>query len=304
MSDGSLINLGQLTEPITALINKIGDATGVLYEPRQMRRLARAQVDAERTLALGRAETMDLLEQRASRRVHVEAIRQQQNIEAVIAGALPDIKTEARPQFMNDDWVAHVLEKARVVSDEDMQTLWSRILAGEANAPGSFSRQTIEIVAALDKADAELFTAFCGATCVVGKSPRPVVFSYRQPYLERVGLTFHSISHLEELGLVAKAEAGLEPGFNFVDLEKGSKWIIKHGSAARVITTHTGKLPFGLVKFTRAGEQLYPFAGSLALSGHLEFIEEHLRAKGYVVNPAKEGPRPDTWVEVVEGVEG
>ena len=45
-TSNSLINLGDLGKPIDTLIHKISDATGVLYEPRKIRRKAKAKSDA------------------------------------------------------------------------------------------------------------------------------------------------------------------------------------------------------------------------------------------------------------------
>ena len=39
-----------------------------------------------------------------------------------------------------------------------MQSLWGKVLAGEANQPGAFSRGQVELVSTLDKNDALLFT--------------------------------------------------------------------------------------------------------------------------------------------------
>jgi hypothetical protein len=40
--------------------------------------------------------------------------------------------------------------------------LWSRVLAGEANKPGSYSKRTVNFLSDLDKIDAELFSQLCG----------------------------------------------------------------------------------------------------------------------------------------------
>ena len=43
-----------------------------------------------------------------------------------------------------------------------MQILWARVLAGEANAPGTYSKRTVNLLSDFDKSDAELFTKLCG----------------------------------------------------------------------------------------------------------------------------------------------
>jgi predicted DNA binding CopG/RHH family protein len=51
--------------------------------------------------------------------------------------------------------------RARRVSDEDMQSVWAKILAEEAKKPGSFSKRTVAFVETLDKDEANLFNELC-----------------------------------------------------------------------------------------------------------------------------------------------
>ena len=44
-----------------------------------------------------------------------------------------------------------------IFSNEKMQEIWGKILAGEANKPGNFSRKTLDIVEELDQNDASFF---------------------------------------------------------------------------------------------------------------------------------------------------
>jgi hypothetical protein len=49
---------------------------------------------------------------------------------------LPELTEAATPEKLEDDWITNFFDKCRLISDEEMQTLWSKVLAGEANAPG------------------------------------------------------------------------------------------------------------------------------------------------------------------------
>jgi hypothetical protein len=75
----------------------------------------------------------------------------------MFAKALPEVSPEAKPESMEDDWIANFFDKCRLISDEEMQSLWARILAEEANASGRFSKRTVDLVGTLDKSDALLF---------------------------------------------------------------------------------------------------------------------------------------------------
>lgn len=78
---------------------------------------------------------------------------------------------------MDDDWIVNFFDKCRLVRDEQMQSLWARILAGEANKPGTFSRRTVNFVASMDKIDASAFTHLCSFCWHIEKAPRPIILS-------------------------------------------------------------------------------------------------------------------------------
>ena len=56
----SLLNLGKLSKPADTLIKKISNATGVLFEPHQIKRVARAKAEAARIMAQSNIETIEL----------------------------------------------------------------------------------------------------------------------------------------------------------------------------------------------------------------------------------------------------
>jgi len=81
-----------------------------------------------------------------------------------------------------------------------MQSLWARLLASEANQPGTFSKRTIEAVAALSKADAELFTLLCRFCCLIGGQSAPVIFDHNADFYRQCGIKFGVLKHLEDIG--------------------------------------------------------------------------------------------------------
>jgi hypothetical protein len=142
-SDGSsLINLGDLSKPATVLIEKVCNAVGILYEPTRARRMARAEADSEQMRALARIELSQLEERALERLVHQEA-RKQENIESITEQAARALPPEAKPEQLDEDWIAHFFKQCDTVSDREMQGLWSKLLAGEAATPGTFSREQL-----------------------------------------------------------------------------------------------------------------------------------------------------------------
>jgi hypothetical protein len=166
MTENPLVNLSDLTKPASVLIEKISDAVGGVFKPYQIVRVAKAEAEAERIQAEGRIQVTDL-QRRAMHRFLEEEAKKQSNIEAVIQKALPLLEENSCPQNVEDDWITTFFDKSRIISDEDMQRLWSKLLAGEANRPGTISKRTVNLLADLDKRDAELFTSLCDFAWVI-----------------------------------------------------------------------------------------------------------------------------------------
>ena len=164
MDANLLQTLSGLTKPATLFVEKVSNALGRHFDPHQMIRMARATAEADRILRLAKAETdieASALYQRATSRLFHEQVQEQTCMETIVEQACLMVTDDASPEDMEDDWIRNLLGKCRIVSDQDMQELWARILAGEANEPGSVSRRTVNLVADLDKRDAESFMAVC-----------------------------------------------------------------------------------------------------------------------------------------------
>jgi hypothetical protein len=155
-NNNSLINFGDISKPATVLIEKISEAVGGYFRPYQIKRVAKAEADADIIKAEAQIEITDL-QRRALNRFVAEESKKQENIETITAKAIPQLTDSSAPQNMEDDWISNFFDKCRIVSDEEMQSLWAKVLAGEANSPGSYSKRTVNFLSSLDKSDAQLF---------------------------------------------------------------------------------------------------------------------------------------------------
>lgn len=103
--------------------------------------------------------------------VDEEALRQQ-NMEKITEKALPLLNEGSDPSAMEDDWVTNFFDKSRIISDEEMQSLWSSVLAGEANAPGTYSKRTVNFLSDLDKKTLQSFNPCAVLDGILAVSPR------------------------------------------------------------------------------------------------------------------------------------
>jgi Protein of unknown function (DUF2806) len=282
MTNDPLAGLGELTKPATVLIEKISDAVGGIFKPYQIVRVAKAEAEAERIRAESQVQITDL-QRRAMHRFFEEEAKRQLNIEDITQKALPLLDEKSSPENVEDDWITNFFEKSRIISDEDMQRLWSRVLAGEANKPGAFSKRTVNLLADLDKRDAELFTRLCGFAWVLG-SIVPLVFDVQAELYDRNGITFDSLSHLDTLGLIQFDNVA---GFVRLELPKKAT-AFYYGRPVELTFPRDAqnRLDIGRMLLTHAGQELAPICGSTPVDGFFEYV--HRRWEGISLVPKKE----------------
>lgn len=266
----SVVNLGELSKPADTLIKKVSSAIGGIFAPWQIKRVAKAEAEAGLIKAKAEIEITDL-HRRAMHRFVEEEARRQENMEAITEKALPQLESGSDPSTMEDDWVTNFFDKSRIVSDSDMQQLWARVLAGEANSPGSYSKRTVNFLADLDKRDAELFSALCSFGWYVGNFT-PLIFDTGALIYSDKGLNFSTLTHLDSIGLVQ---------FNNI-----TGFILKHLPKTFIVTycgqpltlimpnEKDNELSIGHVLLTRVGLELASVCRAPGVEGFVDYVKK------------------------------
>lgn len=193
--------------PASIFIKKVSAAIEGGLRPWQLRRVASAETDAAVIKAEGDGKIAEI-QQRAALRVAAEEVRNQQNIEAPIIKALPNIREDAKPEEMDDDWLANFFDKCRLISNEEMQNLWAQVLAGEANSPGAFSLRTINFLSSLSQQEAQYFKILCSYNWKVADGGiLSIIFDIGDKDLP-IKLSFKQFQHLRDIGLI-EFQAGM-----------------------------------------------------------------------------------------------
>jgi len=200
MSDKySLVNLGDISKPASILIEKISDAIGAIYEPKRIVKKAEAEAEAKKILAKADIE-IEKMQERAITRLIVQQTKKQANIEKITKAAILELPEDAQVENLEEDWIIDFFSKCENVSDEEMQTLWAKILSGEATKPGSFSKRTVLLVSTLDKRDAELFAKLSQFIWFLDENI-PLIFDHANPIYTKAGINFEVLQHLDSIGL-------------------------------------------------------------------------------------------------------
>lgn len=281
MSDGnSIINLGDISKPATLLIKKISNAVGVLYEPRRIKKHAKAKAAAEKIKALASIELNEIQQRAVDRFVHQET-RKQENIEAITQQAASSLGEDAKVEGLEEDWVAHFFKNCDTVSDKEMQSLWSRLLSGEATKPGTFSKRTVDFVASMDKKDARLFTEFCQFCWFMG-DVIPLIMDVQNDIFSKKGINFSSLKHLDAIGLISfESISGYKRhGFGrFAQiLYFGIPTVIEFSKDS------DNEIQIGQALLTQAGQELAPICGAQRNEAFYKYIISKWHEQGLVLS--------------------
>jgi hypothetical protein len=285
MTENSLINLGEISKPATVLIEKISNAVGGIFKPYQIVRVAKAEADADRIHAESQIQVTDL-QRRAMHRFLEEEAKKQANIDSITEKALSLLEEQSCPANMEDDWITNFFDKSRIVSDAEMQELWSRVLASEANTPGTFSRRTVNLLSDLDKRDAELFTKLCGFGWMI-VDVAPLVFDVKGELYNHHGISFDSLLHLETLGLLQFDDF---VGFTRFKLPKKVTMSYFNTSVELEFSKDAlNTLDVGKVVLTHAGQELARICDPKPVEGFFDLVYKRWEEQSLIL---RKNPEP------------
>ena len=185
------------------------------------------------------------------------------------------------PEFRHR-WIS----EASNVSDETLQGLWARLLAGELESPGSVSNDTMSIARDLNKDRAEEFQTLCSAAlCYADKSPMIVVgcgnpgANSLQPY----GLSYDVLMRLAHHRLIVNDMT------SYIDL-------VVDSSRLEVVRQHeltwllhwsdeTKRHRIKGILFTPAGKELFPVVQKISNPAYTAAMLKALQQEGCTAGP-------------------
>lgn len=199
-------------KPVEKLIEVISQGIGTLYRPRSIRNEAKAKafeieiIEKAKSKALAEGnETEADSYIKIQERLLARELKRQENIDAVSDIAYNELSHEnyISDEKVNPDWTARFFNIVEDVSDEEMQTLWGKILAGEVKQPNSYSLRTLEILKNLSKEEANIFTKFAKLALAAGAEKFVANPENNRFLMSELGIEFTDRLLLEEAGLIA-----------------------------------------------------------------------------------------------------
>ena len=291
MDDLNLIKIDG--KPVEKLLDVISKAVGKIYEPRAIRKEADARAyeievieSAKARAYLNKQEIEQNALDRIQERTLFREVKKQEHIDAVTRIAIEQLQNEkdVSDTPVNEDWTVRFFNIVEDVSDEQMQQLWGKILAGEVKSPNSYSIHTLELLKNLSKPEAELFEKAANYS-IFGNNAPFVFIGGNNEILQRNHFTFDERLLLIELGLI-QSETNIalkyETSLNDVDyIYHSGKYVIK---ATR--KSNSPKWQFPVLRLTRVGEELIKLLTPIAIDDYIKEFYFYLEKLGLVVEYA------------------
>ena len=270
-----------MNDPAIKLIEAVSRAIGKAYEPRYTKRMADAKAyeiekisetmrnNSDLPIVYTGGETnvdisdYDSLRQRTGARLAYQEIRKQENIEAVVDKAYEEIqgKTLQSDNPVNQDWMSRFISNVGEVSDEEMQMLWAKVLAGEVIAPKTFSLKTLDCLRNLTSDDAVLFSKVC--PFIIHNSFLLSNMDINQKY----GIFYNDVLRLDDCGLLNSS------GFITMNMKVGkeNKLILDFEEYILMGQCNDGKdhkISIGEFPLSRSGRELAQLARKEKMPGN------------------------------------
>jgi uncharacterized repeat protein (TIGR03899 family) len=145
-----------------------------------------------------------LLKERTNERLNFQEAKKQLNIENVTAFAADKLKNEppVTDEPVDEDWTTRFFRIVEEVSNEDMQALWGKILAGEIMQPKTYSLRTLELIRNLSKREADIFMKVANFAISTGR--KNYIFKGKDTKVlsHKYNITYVDIALLTEIGLM------------------------------------------------------------------------------------------------------
>lgn len=282
----NLVNVNMDIGVPEKLYEVISSALGAWIAPWAMKRVAKAEAEAERIKAIEGAKTEALLANNEERFIELSTIekrvitkecKRQNNINNVISVAAQTLTEEKNisSEPVNQDWATRFFDIVQDISNEQMQDLWGRILAGEVKQPKSYSLRTLDVLRNISCDEAQLFEK---VACYFMFDKSFFIYydsSFRED--NNIDLTYEDIAKLAEIGMIqagslVHAHLHNQQGETITNA-------ITYGNSV-ILIEHPSKykeISFPIYPLTKVGEDLYKLLSVTSNDAYLKNFAHMLK---------------------------
>lgn len=254
----SLIDLGNISEPVAGVINnfvdKISSALGWMVIPKNIKPTI---IEANKSIIdeIAHREDVNPIERAAIVSNYKKIVKEYKNQVDIMRIAVEHLESNYKPEEVNNDWITFFFDKVKDVTEDYMKEIWGQILAGEFNEPNTYTKQLLHTMSIMDSTIAKRFQKI-RSSCFYS-SGHLYAFMYRTngndikntKRYEKKKIFIYDLRELDSLGLIQ---------YRFTDFHT---LVIKnqafdYGNKRVVFNTEKRSIALGNVALTSVGKQL------------------------------------------------
>lgn len=266
---GSLIEIN--TEGLAKLVETICNATGLTAHGRKKMADAEAYAEIRKAETEAKAELLRLKGQdEVANYIEARETRKLNNVKSVLEKATSHFTEgeKVSDEPVNADWTNRFIGIVEDISDETLQDIWGRILAGEVKRPNSYSLRTLDLLRNITKEEAELF---------VKASKYYIEANFI--CTENFALSLHEALLLGEIGLINSESLtkdwSVEPNdVNKIPVDKQNLLILHNNTDRRI------RCNISVKKLTKAGIEIMTLIENPERSEFYKSLTRFLKAEG------------------------
>lgn len=265
-----------LSQPLTKLVDVVSNGIGILYEPTNIKRLAKAKAKEIDIVSTSVRDNIDLpqvyedgkirittldsqdISQRAALRQNYQETKKQQNIESVIMNASEQLKDEEEvsEEPVDSDWATRFFNIVGEISSDEIQLIWGKILAGEIKSPGSFSFRTLDVLRNLSQKEALIFAKVAN---YVFESGSTYYIINNDAVNVKHKLFFMEILTLDECGLITAQPTGFRLEAKKQLVMDANNYMSNNDYICilKSISGNITAVPINIFNLTESGKELY-----------------------------------------------
>lgn len=194
-----------------------------------------------------------------------KTIKEYMNQVNIVDVALQNISDSSRINDVDNDWLALFMDMARIISDEEFQLIWGKILAEECNEPGCIPKGALCILQRMDKDDAYTLVKIASLTVNICGEDTPYIVDsvFRDAtsdtnIYKTVDLSFDDLTQLEALGIIKIDLGSYKDAYEVsIDEKYRNRIEIKYFDEKMIIEADITEVPAGSALYTKDGRGLY-----------------------------------------------
>lgn len=220
------------------------------------------------------------IEERVQERISFQETKKQINIENVTAYAAEELKNEGpvTDEPIDEDWTTRFFRIAEEVSNEDMQALWGKILAGEIKQPKTYSLRTLELIRNLSKKEADTFMKIANFAIKSGNNNYLFKGKNKEYLSEKHKIYYSDLALLTEIGLI---QPGTFVNYQFVKNPNDSQNVFTSGNIVIIakVKANTPTIQMPVEVFSNSGNELLKLVKSNPPFDYLTYIAKSIKSE-------------------------